>query len=181
MPILKIITTPNKILREKSKRVPVIDDDIKEIALNLSETVESKQGENESGVAMAAIQAGIPLRIIVIREDDGNYLCLINPEIIKSYKETEEELEGCLSVPKIYGFVERPKKIKVKALDLKGKKIEFKAEGLISRILQHEIDHTNGILFTDHIEDLNKLYKLRKDGKLVSNDGKILNEEPKEI
>lgn len=181
MAILKIVKTPNKILKEKSKRIQSIDDDIRSIAFDLSETVEDKQGANESGVAMAAIQAGIPLKLIVVREENGDYLVFANAEIVKTYGEEKEDLEGCLSVPGIYGFVSRPEKIKVKALDLNNKEVDFKAEGLLSRILQHEIDHTNGILFTDHIKDINKLYRLRDDGKLIDQEGKVLDEGPKEI
>jgi len=165
---LKVITYPNPILSEKSKKISIIDQSIKNLAKDMAETMFSYGSEHESGVAIAAIQVGIPLRMTVIREPEKTkgYYVLINPEIVKGSGELIEDMEGCLSVPQKYGKVKRYQKIKVRGLDVTGKKIEVKAEGLMARILQHEIDHMNGRLFTTHVTD-GELYRLSKEGKLV--------------
>lgn len=165
---LQVVTTPNPILAEKSKKINIIDNSIKKLAADMAETMFSYGSEHESGVAIAAIQVGVPLRLTVIREPEkpGGYYGLINPEVVKGSGEYIEDMEGCLSVPQKYGKVKRYQKVKVRGLDLSGKKIEIKAEGLLARILQHEIDHMNGRLFVSHVED-GELYRLTKDGNLV--------------
>jgi peptide deformylase len=128
--------------------------------------MDSYGDKHESGVAVAAIQVGVPVRMTVVKDDDSGYVTLINPEIIKHSADELEETEGCMSVPKKYGLVKRYKKIKVRGLDLNGKKIEIRAEGFKARVLQHEIDHMNGKLFLNHV-DPDGLYTLTDDGKLV--------------
>ena len=94
-------------------------------------------------------------------------MTLINPEITKYEGEIEEDFEGCLSVSDLYGKVKRHNKVRVKALNGQGKEIRITAEGFLARVLQHEVDHTNGILFIDHIRDSkDAFYKLEDDGKL---------------
>ena len=130
--------------------------------------------EHELGVALAAIQLDKDLRIIVIRsnfddKNDHNFQVLINPEITKFEGELVEDLEGCLSVPDIYGKVKRYEKIRIKALNLEGKPIRHSVEGFLARIIQHETDHTNGIVFIDHIKDQkDAFFKLKPDGELES-------------
>lgn len=163
---LRIIKYPNPLLAEKSKKISKIDDEIKKLAADMAETMMDYGSEHESGVALAAIQVGVPLRLTVIREDDG-YFTLINPEIVKVSKEEIEDIEGCMSVPQKYAYVCRPKKIKVRGIDINGKKLEIKAEDLTARILLHEIDHMNGTLFISKAKN-GELYRLDKDGKLVT-------------
>jgi len=176
MAILKILTTPNPILKKKSKKISRIDKKLERLAYDMAVTIENYQTDMETGVAMAAPQIGILKRMVVIREDDGNYVALINPEIIKLSGKVKEDLEGCLSVPGVYGKVERKDKVEVKGLSLDNEKFDIKATGLLSRILQHEIDHLDGILFPDRIKDLSKIYKSNSKGQLISQEGKVLYE-----
>ncbi len=162
---LEILTFPNPLLSQKSKKIKRIDDSIKKLAINMAETMRGYGNEHESGVALAAIQVGVPVRMTVLKDGD-EYLTIINPEIIKRSKEELLDTEGCMSVPKKYGQVKRAKKIKVRGLNLDGQKIEIKAEGFLARVLQHEIDHMNGNLFLNHVPD-NELYTLNSDGRLV--------------
>ena len=126
----------------------------------------------ELGVALAAVQIDQLLKIIIVREDfddknNRNFIVLINPEIAKFEGEIEEDYEGCLSVKDIYGKVPRYSRVKVRALNEDGKAIRITAEGFLARVIQHEIDHTNGKVFIDHIKsDPEAFYKLDKDGKL---------------
>ena len=128
--------------------------------------------EHEVGVALAAIQIGKDLRIIIIRNDfdnkaDRSFTVFINPEITKYEGRIEEDFEGCLSVTDIYGKVPRHNKIRLRALDENGQKIRVKAEGFLARVIQHEVDHLNGKLFIDHIKyDPSAFYKLTDHGKL---------------
>ena len=113
--------------------------------------------DHEVGVALAAIQIDIDLRVIVVRsdfdnKDDKTFRTFINPVITKYEGEMVEDFEGCLSVKDLYGKVPRNSKIRLKALDLTGKEIRITAEGFLARVFQHEIDHTNGKLFVDHIK-----------------------------
>lgn len=164
--ILKIITTPNPLLAQKSKKISRVDDSIRKLAADMAETMESYGDKHESGVAVAAIQVGVPLRMTVVKNDEEGYTALINPEIVKHSNDELEETEGCMSVPKKYGSVKRYKKIKVRGLNLDGKKIEIKAEGFKARVLQHEIDHMDGKLFLHKVAPQD-LYTLTEDGKLV--------------
>lgn len=129
--------------------------------------------EHEVGVALAAIQIDQPYRIVVIRnnfddKEDHRFSVFINPEVIKREGEIEEDFEGCLSVLNIYGKVPRHTKVKVKAMDERGREVRIKAEGFLARVFQHEVDHTNGVVFIDHIRDNPEaFYRLSEDGKLV--------------
>jgi len=133
----------NKTLRQKSLPVKKIDAEVRSLIKKM--TVFMKQN---NGIGLAAIQIGVPLRVIVCEVNDKVY-SLINPEIIKTSTEMNVMDEGCLSVPDVFGEVERPEKIVIKATTPEGKKIKFKAFDLLARVLQHEMDHLDGILFTD--------------------------------
>jgi len=128
--------------------------------------------EHEVGVALAAIQINVPLRVIVVRNDfdnksDTSFRAFINPVITKYEGELIEDFEGCLSVKDLYGKVPRYSKVRIKALDLTGKEIRFSAEGFLARVFQHEIDHTNGKVFIDHIKDSPlAFYALNEEGNL---------------
>lgn len=161
---LEIITYPNPLLAEKSKKITRIDSSIHKLVSDMIDTMKSFDNGQEASAAMAAIQVGAPLRLTIVR--DGNeFTPIINPTITKHSKEELNDMEGCMSVPKKYGPVKRYKKIKVKGLNLDGKKIEMKVEGFRARVLQHEIDHMNGKLFLNRVPEKD-LYTLANDGKL---------------
>ncbi|MDB5178071.1 MAG: peptide deformylase [Patescibacteria group bacterium] len=169
-----IITIPNPLLRERSKRVGHIDAEVQELAAGMiSATLDWEAGrEHEFGAALAAVQIAKPHRVVVIRNDfdhkeDQSFSVFINPEIVKAEGEPAEELEGCLSVKDIYGSVARYPKVKIKALNLDGRPVRVTATGFLARVFQHEIDHTNGIVFVDRIEDPHKLFRLESNGKFT--------------
>lgn len=169
-----IISLPNPHLRQRSQKVGIVDDSIKKLIAGMkSATIDWEESrEHEVGVALAAIQVDKLYRIIVIRndfdnKDDHTFSVFINPVITKYEGTVEEDYEGCLSVPDVYGKVPRHTKVRIKALDEDGREFRVTAEGFLARIFQHEIDHTNGILFIDHIKDSPKaFFRLQKDGQL---------------
>ncbi len=174
----RLITLPNPHLRQTSKKVGVIDDKIRELVRHMEDiTLDWEEGrEHEVGVALAAIQMDMPLRIVVIRNNfddkaDKTFHALINPVITKYEGGLLEDFEGCLSVKDLYGKVPRYDKVRVKALDLSGKEVRFSAEGFLARVFQHEIDHTNGKVFIDHIKDAREaFYALDDAGELMQLD-----------
>jgi len=156
---MEIITTPNPKLRKKSTKVGQITPEIESIIAKMRKSSEDweKEHEFELSAAMAAPQLGYNKRIIIVREDmsdkkNPNFIALINPEIIKNEGEPESDYEGCLSVPAVYGLVPRYPKTRLKAILEDGTDVRIKATDDLARILQHEIDHLNGILFIDHIK-----------------------------
>lgn len=170
--IKKIVTIPNKILRMKSKRIGFVDDSIRKLAEDMIETTINWDHDSEFGAALAAIQIGEPLKLTVVRNDfddpkNQEFTTLVNPEIVKSSVERVNDIEGCLSVPGIYGRVSRPLKVKIKAQDENGNPIRLSLEGFPARVLQHEIDHMNGIIFLDHIDDSSQLFNIDKNGSLM--------------
>jgi peptide deformylase len=169
-----LIALPNPHLRQNSKKIGYIDDNIQQLVQHMQDiTLEwEADREHEVGVALAAIQIDVPLRVIVVRNDfdnksDTSFRAFINPIITKYEGELIEDFEGCLSVKDLYGKVPRYSKVRIKALDLTGKEIRFSAEGFLARVFQHEIDHTNGKVFIDHIKDSPlAFYALNEDGNL---------------
>lgn len=169
-----IITLPNPHLRDKSAKVHVITDEIVTLIDNM--TTASLDWEDsrphEISAALAAVQIDVHERVVIVRSDFDDkaardFTALLNPEIVKLEGEIIEDYEGCLSVGGVYGKVPRHSKIRVKALDLEGNEVRFKAEGFLARVIQHEIDHTNGILFVDHIRDaIDAFYTLDDKGEL---------------
>jgi len=160
--ILEILTYPDNFLRQPTWDVETIDDEVHEIIKNMAETM-----YQAPGVGLAAIQAGIDKSIIVYDPeadaDKWDYKALINPKIINSEGETISENEGCLSVPDFRSDVKRAETVVVEGLDRTGKAVRINANGLLSVILQHEIDHLNGILFIDRISTLKReLYKKKR-------------------
>ena len=146
MAIRTIRTEGDEILRKKSKKVEVIDEKITELIQAMIETL-----HRYDGVGLAAVQVGILKQILIIQEaEDAPILVIINPEII-SKSGTQVVEEGCLSFPNKFAKIERPEKIKVRALNEKGKKIEITGKGLLAQALSHEIDHLNGEVFIDKI------------------------------
>lgn len=169
-----IITLPNPHLRQRSKKVGIVSDDIRRLIDDMqAATLDWEDSrEHEVGVALAAIQIDIALRVVVIREDfdnkkNRNFIVCINPTITKYEGRLVDDYEGCLSIKDIYGKVPRYEKVKVKALDVYGKEFRVTATGFLARVFQHEIDHTNGIVFIDHIKDEPKaFYRLDSKGHL---------------
>lgn len=151
MALRKILKTPNEILRKVSKPVETIDDRILTLLDDMAETMY----END-GAGLAAPQVGILKRVVVIDVGDSNGLLeLINPEIISQEGEQYNE-EGCLSVDDTRGYVRRPSKLTVVALDRNGKQRTYHPEGYLAVAFCHEIDHLNGIIFTDKMEKESK-------------------------
>jgi peptide deformylase len=170
----KLITLPNPHLRQRSKKVGFISDEITQLIADMeSATLDWEASrEHEVGVALAAVQIDKLYRIVVIRNDfddksDKSFQVLINPEITKYEGDIVEDYEGCLSVRNLYGKVPRYTKVRVKALDARGREFRLTAEGFLARVIQHEVDHTNGIVFIDHIKDeKDAFFILDSEGKL---------------
>jgi peptide deformylase len=162
MTILKILTYPDPFLRQPVQPVTVFNDALQIIIEDMVETM-----YDAPGVGLAAIQAGIDMRIIVFDPnadaEKKDYCVLINPEIESAKGQVITENEGCLSVPDYRSDVKRLEFVIAKGLDRYGNPVTIEAEGLLSIILQHEIDHLNGILFIDHLSALKRqLYKNRR-------------------
>jgi len=164
MAVREIITIPDKRLRLKSEPVKRIDSGVRKLVDDLFETM-----YHAPGIGLAAIQIGVAKRVVTMdlskREDDHEPQVFINPEITWKSEETSKYEEGCLSIPEYYEEVERPARVKVKYLDLDGKAHEIEASGLFATCLQHEIDHTNGVLFIDHISKLKRDRVVKKFAK----------------
>lgn len=169
-----IITLPNKSLRQRSKKIGLITDDTRKLAHDMQSATLSWEDsrQHELGVALAAVQVDKHLRLIIVRNNfdnkgDRSFQVYVNPEITKAYGDLIEDYEGCLSVKNIYGKVPRYDKVKMKALNLDGREVRLNAEGFLARVLQHEIDHTKGTVFIDHIRDnIDAFFELKEDGSL---------------
>lgn len=169
-----IIFLPKKALRERSTKVGIVDKSIKNLIKNMeSATLDWEDNrEHELGVALAAIQINQPKRVVIVRNNfedksDRTFKVLINPKITKYSGEKVDDFEGCLSIKDVYGRVPRYDKVKVSAQDENGNPIRITAEGFLARVIQHEIDHTNGIVFIDHIKNKkDSFFKLNKNGNL---------------
>lgn len=160
---LKILSYPEKILRKKSRRVIEISDEVKTLISDMLETMYENQG-----IGLAANQVGKDLRICVIDikpEGRPSPVVLINPEITSS-SGVEYLEEGCLSFPGVIARIKRKKFIRVKALNPQGLPLEFSADGLLSRAIQHEIDHLNGKVFLDHLPLFKRVSVFRKYKKM---------------
>lgn len=173
MAILKILTYPEKSLLQPSVKVDAIDEDIKKMTEDMGETM-----FDAPGVGLAAPQIGVNKRIIVYDsnaanpEDDGSkkeFTVLINPEIIAASGSIVSEKEACLSVVDYSSDVKRHETVTVKALDIEGKELEFEAQGILAVIMQHEIDHLDGILFIDRISILKRTMYKKKLAKKLKN------------
>jgi len=154
MAIIPIRVAPDPVLRQKSKRVRVIDGSVQRLIGNMLETMHSA-----SGVGLAAPQVGVPLRVIVIGIPGEEDIALINPEIVRRSGE-RLVTEGCLSVPGYVGEIKRAESVRAKGRDKDGKEIRIRANGLLAEVLEHEIDHLNGMLYIDHLESMDKLRKI---------------------
>jgi peptide deformylase len=173
-----IITLPNPHLRQKSRKIAIVDDSVHRLVSDMTSAALDWEDSrpHEISAALAAVQIDRLDRVVIVRSDFDNketrdFTVLVNPQIVKYEGEIQEDYEGCLSVKDIYGKVPRHTKIRVKALSIDGHEVRFKADGFLARVIQHEIDHTNGILFIDHIRDNKKaFYTLDEKGELQSLD-----------
>jgi peptide deformylase len=159
MALLQIVTYPEKSLSLPSDRVDTIDDEIRQLIEDMGETM-----FHESGIGLAAPQVGVNKRILVYdaRVEDPKIAALINPEIIQASGSQLSENEGCLSVVDFRADVKRYEQVTVRALDMDGNPVEFEAHGLMAVIMQHEIDHLDGILFIDRISTLKRAMYRKK-------------------
>jgi len=154
MSVRAIRVLPDPVLRQKAKKVSKIDTSIQQIIDDMIETMRSA-----SGIGLAANQIGVPLKIAVIEIPGEEVIVLVNPEVIK--KEGERIIgEACLSVPGYHGEIKRSVRVKVKARDRKGRNIRIKGDELLAQALEHELDHLDGIIYIDRIEEPNKLQKV---------------------
>lgn len=160
MAVKKIITYPDPVLRRKTEPVTVFDDQLKELVRDLADTMYAAPG-----AGLAANQIGVSTKVVIIDispdKEDRKHLVLVNPEILDGEGSIVDE-EGCLSVIDCTAKVKRFKKIRVKAQDTDGNTHEFDAENHFARVVQHEVDHLNCILFIDRISTLQRsFYKKR--------------------
>ena len=172
MAIREIIKVPNPILKKVSKPVDQVDDEIRGILDDMLDTM-----YDAPGIGLAAIQIGIPLRMLVIdissigekENNEKNPQFFINPEIIAPSNNLSSFEEGCLSVPGIWEEIERPDECIVKFLNRNGEKEEKKCEGLMATVIQHEMDHLEGIVFVDHLSRLRRDLSIKKSIKFQKN------------
>ena len=152
MALKEIITVPNEVLRRKAHKITAFE---KELQKTIDDMVETMR--EAPGVGLAAPQVGLLDRLIVVEYDEDDEIedspkrlyVVVNPEIIKASEETEMGIEGCLSIPGLVGEVERSLAVVIKGQNRRGQPLKFKAEGWLARIFQHEIDHLDGVLYTD--------------------------------
>ena len=161
MTIKKILTEPNKILRQISKNVKKVGKEEQRLMNDMLETM-----YHANGIGLAAIQIGVPVRIIVMdisrKEDEKNPMFFVNPVVKKKNIELSTYEEGCLSVPNQFAEINRPSKCEVEFLDYNGETKILKAEGLLATCIQHEMDHLEGILFIDYLSKLKKTMIIKK-------------------
>lgn len=168
MAVREILTSEHAVLRQKAKKVKRVDAAVQKLVDDMLETMRAA-----NGLGLAAPQIGVGLRVLVIEipedKDDphsGEQHVLINPELVEEQGEQLGE-EGCLSIPGYVGMVRRAMKVTVKGLDRKGKEIRVQGTELLARALQHEIDHLDGILFTDRLEKPEDLFRITEDRERV--------------
>lgn len=169
MSVREIVFSNEPVLHEASRRVRRVDKDVEELIEDMIETMRAA-----NGIGLAAVQIGVPERVIVVEipvvseETEGEtqepleteLYVLINPEVVSTSDELVAGIEGCLSVPGWAGEVERHRAVTVKGLDRKGREVRIGAEGLLARVFQHEIDHCQGVLFIDRIDDPERIWSV---------------------
>ena len=166
MTIKPLIILPDPLLRQVSKPVERVDDQVRRFADDMLETM-----YDAPGIGLAAIQVGEPIRMLVLDvskdEEAKAPQVFVNPEVVAASDATNVHEEGCLSIPDYYAEVERPAQVTVKYVGLDGESHEMQADGLLATCLQHEIDHLNGVLFIDHISRLKREMVVRRFKKLA--------------
>lgn len=156
MTVRRIRLNPDPVLRQKAKRVSSFDGSLQRLIDDMIDTLRAS-----SGVGLAANQIGVPLRVVIIKVPDEDLLVLINPEIIEK-KGERTVVEGCLSIPGYQAELKRANSVKVKARNREGKLFRLTATDLKSQALEHEIDHLDGILYIDYLDDESKLQKVEQ-------------------
>lgn len=158
MAILDILEFPDPRLRTAAKPVKAVDDQIRTLIDDMFETM-----YEAPGIGLAATQVNVHQRVVVIdiSDDQSQPLVFINPQVTVLDQELQDYDEGCLSVPGFYETVERPRKVRVEALDRDGKAFTLEPEGLLAVCVQHELDHLNGKLFVDYVSPI-KRQRIRK-------------------
>ena len=166
MALRHIITLPDPKLRLISKLLERVDDSVRKLLDDMVQTM-----HEAPGIGLAAIQVAEPLRMLVIdlakKDEPPQPLQFINPEIVWSADDRSVYEEGCLSIPEYYEEVERPASVRARFVDRDGKQQEILAEGLLATVLQHEIDHLDGVLFIDHISKLKRDRVTKKFAKMA--------------
>ncbi|MGE0564387.1 MAG: peptide deformylase [Pseudolabrys sp.] len=156
-----LVILPDKRLRLKSEPVKAFDKTLRALVDDMFETMYAAPG-----IGLAAIQIGVPMRVVTMdlakKDEPKAPQVFINPQVTWTSEEKGAYEEGCLSIPDYYEEVERPAAVKVRYLDIAGKEHEIEADGLLATCLQHEIDHTNGVLFIDHISKLKRDMVVKK-------------------
>ncbi len=170
MALRPIITLPDPKLRLVSRKIERIDDLLSRLIDDMIETM-----HEAPGVGLAAIQVGEPIRVLVVdvakKDEPPQPQVFVNPEIVWLSEERATYEEGCLSIPEYYAEVDRPASVRARALDRDGKLRETLAEGLLATVLQHEIDHLDGVLFIDHISKLKRDRVIKKFQKAAKRAG----------
>lgn len=155
MALLDILTVPNPVLKQVSKPVERVDDDLRRLMDDMLETMYAAPG-----IGLAAIQVGVPKQVIVMdlarQGEPPQPRYFVNPQILWASEDTAPYEEGCLSVPEVYDEVDRPARVKLRYLDYHGKEVTEDAEGLFAVCIQHEMDHLKGVLFIDHLSRLKR-------------------------
>jgi len=156
---LEIRMLGDPVLRERAVEVDAVDDELRRLASAMFDAMYEAEG-----VGLAAPQVGVTRRMIVLdtREDDVAPMALVNPRVVIEASQTDRAEEGCLSMPGVREVVERPVAVTVEALDLDGQPILIEAEHLLARVLQHEIDHLDGIMFFDRVSPLKRRLLLKR-------------------
>jgi peptide deformylase len=161
MALREILIVPDPTLKQVSKPVAVVDDELRALMDDMLETMYAAPG-----IGLAAIQIGVPKRVIVMdiakTDEPKAPRYFVNPEILWASEETAPYEEGCLSVPDIYDEVERPARVKIRYLNYQGETVEEDAEGLFAVCIQHEMDHLDGVLFIDHLSRLKREQAVKK-------------------
>lgn len=165
MAIRKVVLYPSEVLREKAKEVQIFDGELQKLLDDMVETM-----KHARGAGLAGNQVGVPLKVIVVDfgalEGKEDIKFFINPEIV-SEEGKRRDTEGCLSFPQIFVEVDRPKRIKVRALDREGKPFEIEGEDFLSKALSHEIDHLNGVLMIDHLSPIKRELTKKRIKKMI--------------
>lgn len=157
---VEFVTSPDERIRFKSREVVAFDKSLRQLIENLIETAQVQQ--EPPALGLAACQIAVAKKVFVAKVQN-KFRAFVNGRIVKKSKEETALLEGCFSVPGIYGQVRRPAEITIEAQDISGRKIKRSYKGFPAKIIQHEIDHADGILFVDHVREQNgKLFRVKK-------------------
>jgi len=159
---MQILKMGDEVLRRNCLPIEQIDENLRALVLEMFVTL-----QKSNGIGLAAPQVGYNLRLFIVKLDDMEGMTFINPQIIQTSEAVCTMEEGCLSIPKIYEKVVRPKELTLQYMDINGKKQLLTAGGLLARVIQHENDHLNGVLFLDRLNDEKKEKAIAKFEKIM--------------